>query len=441
MVWQFVLQIVLIFCNAVFACAEIAIISINDTKLDKMAAGGDKRAMRLKKLTSEPSKFLATIQVAITLSGFIGSAFAADNFSEPLVAAAMKAGIPIPENVMSSIAVILITLILSYFTLVFGELVPKRLAMKKAESMGLGMSGMITVISRIFAPIVWLLNVSTNGVLRLLGIDPNAEEENVTEEEILMMSDAGAEKGTIDRDEHRIIKNIFAFDDMEIGQICTHRTEVAFLASKDSDEDWHEVIDRSRHSRLPVYGENVDKIIGVLDTKTYYRLTDKSRENVMARSVDEPYFVHESMKADVLFDAMKSGRADHFAIVLDEYGGVSGIVTITDLVEQLVGEFTEALPNEMSEIIEKTGENQWAASGIAPLSRTAEALNVILPVREFDTLGAYLMAYSEEFPRDGEVTIIETDVLTAKLVKVNEHRIEKCILSVKAKPKSEDASK
>ncbi len=431
MVWQFVLQIALIFCNAVFACAEIAIISINDTKLDKMAAGGDKRAIRLKKLTSEPSKFLATIQVAITLSGFIGSAFAADNFSEPLVNAAVKAGIPISENVLKSVSVVLITLILSFFTLVFGELVPKRLAMKKAESMGLGMSGMITVISKLFAPIVWLLNVSTNGVLRLLGVDPNAEEENVTEEEILMMSDAGAEKGTIDKDEHRIIKNIFAFDDMDIGQICTHRTEVAFLSYKDNDASWREIIDSSRHTKLPIYGENVDKIIGVLNTKKYYRLGDKSRENVMASSVDEPHFVHESMKADVLFDAMKSGKADQFAVVVDEYGGVSGIVTITDLVEQLVGEFTEALPDEMSENIEKTGENQWTASGIAPLSRMAEAMGIVLPVREFDTLGAYLMAYSEEFPKDGEVSIIETEVLTAELVKVNKHRIEKCILSLK----------
>lgn len=428
MIWQLLLQVVLIFCNAVFACAEIAIISINDAKLDKLAAGGDKRAVRLKKLTSEPSKFLATIQVAITLSGFIGSAFAADNFSEPLVKAAVGAGIPIPESVMKSVSVVLITLILSYFTLVFGELVPKRLAMKKAEPMALGMSGMITGISKLFRPIVWLLNVSTNGVLRLLGIDPNADEENITEEEILMMSDAGAEKGTIDADDHRIIRNLFAFDDLTAGQICTHRTEVTFLSAEDSDEEWRDVIYGSRYSMIPVYGENVDDIIGVLDAKKYYRLSDRSKDSVMKNAVDEPFFVHEEMKADVLFDAMKARNAKRFAVVVDEYGGVSGIITVTDLVEQLVGDFSEEALEETADIIEKTGDNEWTASGIVALSEAAEAMGVELPASQYDTLGAYLLSNSKTFPKDGEIMTIETDVLTAKLTEVRNHRIDKCIL-------------
>ncbi len=431
MIWQLLLQVVLIFCNAVFACAEIAIISINDAKLDKLSAEGDKRAIRLKRLTSEPSKFLAIIQVAITLSGFIGSAFAADNFSEPLVKAALAVGIPISEKVLKSVSVVLITLILSYFTLVFGELVPKRLAMKKAEPMALGMSGMITVIAKIFRPIVWLLNVSTNGVLRLLGIDPNADDENVTEEEILMMSDAGAEKGTIDKDDHRIIKNIFAFDDIEVGQICTHRTDVGFLYDTDSDAEWTEMIDSCRHHKIPVCHENVDEIVGILDIRKYYRLADKSRENVMAKAVDEPYFVHESLKADVLFDTMKVSGNDQFAVVIDEYGGVSGIITITDLLEQLVGDFEQMQPDELSDSIEKTGENEWRGSGIVPLTDAAEAMELELPIAHFDTLGAYLLANSVEYPRDGATMTIETDVLTAELTRVKHHRIEQCILRKK----------
>ena len=428
MIWQLLLQVVLIFCNAVFACAEIAILSINDTKLDKLAANGDKRAVRLKKLTGEPSKFLATIQVAITLSGFIGSAFAADNFSEPFVEAALMIGIPISRKVLSSVSVILITLILSYFTLVFGELVPKRLAMKKAESMALGMSGMITVISKLFRPIVWLLNVSTNGVLRLLGIDPKADEDSITEEEILMMSDAGAEKGTIDENDHRMIKNLFAFDDMTAGQICTHRTEVTFLSAEDSDDEWHEVIFSSRYSMIPVCGENVDDIIGVLNAKKYYRLSDKSRSSVMKNAVEEPYFVHEGMKADVLFNAMKSRDAKLFAIVVDEYGGVSGIITVTDLVEQLVGDFSEETLEELYDSIEKTGDNEWTASGLVPLTEAAEVMDIKLPTGEYDTLGAYLLANAKAFPKDGAVTTIKTDVLTAKLTDVNNHRIDKCII-------------
>ena len=195
---QIILQIILIALNAVFACAEIAVISMNDNKLAKMAENGDKRAVRLARLTSQPARFLATIQVAITLSGFLGSAFAADNFADRLVKWLLSLGMPVPESTLNTVSVILITLILSYFTLVFGELVPKRIAMKKAEALALGMSAMISFISKLFAPIVWALTASTNGILRLCGIDPNAEEDQVSEEEIRMMVDVGNQKGVID---------------------------------------------------------------------------------------------------------------------------------------------------------------------------------------------------------------------------------------------------
>ena len=200
------LQVILIALNAIFACAEIAVISMNDSKLSKLAAEGDKRAIRLARLTSQPARFLATIQVAITLSGFLGSAFAADNFSDKLVGWFMKLGVPIPEKTLDTIAVIFITIVLSYFTLIFGELVPKRVAMRKAEPLALGMSALISGIAKLFAPIVWFLTVSTNAILRLLGIDPNAEEEEVSEEEIRMMVDLGSQKGTIDHDEKEFIK-------------------------------------------------------------------------------------------------------------------------------------------------------------------------------------------------------------------------------------------
>lgn len=431
MVWQLLLQVLLIFCNAVFACAEIAVISVNDAKLDKMAASGNKKAKRLKKLTSEPSKFLATIQVAITLSGFIGSAFAADNFADRLVKLARNAGIAVSTSVLRSVSVIIITLILSYFTLVFGELVPKRVAMKKAEPMALSMSGMITFISKLFAPIVWLLNVSTNCILKIMGISPEGEEETVTEEEILMMSDAGAEKGTIDEDDNRIIKNIFAFDDISVEHLCTHRTDVVFLSEQDSDEKWAETIHNSFHSKFPIYKDGIDKITGILDARRYYRLTDRSRENVMKYAVREPYFVHENMKADILFDAMKMQNAEHFAVVIDEYGGVCGIVTVTDLVEQLVGDFSEESFDDMSERIEKTGENLWTAGGMVSLTEAAEELNIHLPTDKYDTLSGYLLSFADEFPKDNEITIINTDILRAELTEVKNHRIIRCRLSIK----------
>lgn len=431
MVWQLLLQVILILLNAFFACAEIAIISTNDAKLEKMAEDGNSRAKRLLRLTTEPSEFLATIQVAITLSGFIGSAFAADNFSEPLTDALKSTITFISPSVLKSVCVVAITLVLSFFTLVFGELVPKRLAMKNPENIALKISGIVTFISKLFAPLVWILNKSTNGVLRLLGIDPTKQDENVTEEEILMMSDVGAENGTINEDEHRIIKNVFEFNDICVGQVCTHRTEVSFLDFDDDDETWLEQIYSYDSRKIPIYQGNIDKIIGILDTKQYWKLGDKSRDVVMKVAVSEPYFVHENMKADVLFDEMRTRNSQQFAIVVDEYGGVNGIITVTDLVEQLVGDFSVDNKDELEEFIEKTGENQWTASGIIPLSQVADETKSKLPVEEYDTLSDYLMAYAVEFPKDGVVTSIETDLISAKLTKVNNHRIERCIISVK----------
>ena len=209
LLWQIVLQVVLIALNAVFACAEIAVISMNDNRLAQLAAQGDKRAVRLARLTSQPAKFLATIQVAITLSGFLGSAFAADNFSDRLVGWLVNLGVTIPASTLDAVSVVVITLILSYFTLVFGELVPKRIAMKKAESLALGMATLISAVAKVTSPIVWVLTASTNGILRLCGIDPNSEDDEVSEEEIRMMVDVGNQKGVIDLQERDIIQNVF----------------------------------------------------------------------------------------------------------------------------------------------------------------------------------------------------------------------------------------
>ncbi len=284
------LQLALIALNAVFACVEIAVITFNDVKLNRLAAAGNKRAVRLAHLTSQPARFLATIQVAITLSGFLGSAFAADNFSDPIVDALLKAGVHIPAATLNTIAVIVITLILSYFTLVFGELVPKRIAMNNAEKLALGLSGLISFISRLFAPLVWLLTVSTNGVLRLLGMDPNAEDEEATEENIRMMVDVGSEKGTIDHTEREMIQNVFEFDDITVGEILTHRTQVDMLYLDESDEEWLAAIRESRHSHYPVCDETADGVVGILDARDYFRMSERGRDAVMKRAVSPARF-------------------------------------------------------------------------------------------------------------------------------------------------------
>jgi len=421
-----ILQLVLIALNAVFACAELAVLSINETKLERMADQGDKRAKRLFKLTREPAKFLATIQVAITLSGFLGSAFAADGFSEPLVDWVLSLGVKIPRTTLDSIAVVVITLILSYFTLVFGELVPKRVAMKKAEALGLSISGLVNGISVAFKPIVWFLSVSTNAILRLLGIDPNEADEQVNEEEILMMVDAGSEKGAIDEQEREFIQNVFEFDDLTAEEIAVHRTEVTILWLEDTMEEWAKTIHDSRHTLYPVCRDSADNVIGILNAKDYFRLDDKSRENVMEMAVKTPFFVPETIKADVLFRKMKKTR-NIMAIVLDEYGGMVGIVTLNDLIEQLVGDLGEDTPEEEAAEphVEQLDENTWAIVGNAELQDIEEALGVDIGLEEVETFTGLVFGELDMITSDGPQDIeLDFKGLHIHITRVEDHQID-----------------
>lgn len=419
------LQVILIALNAVFACAEIAVLSISETKLERMAEQGNKRAKRLFRLTREPAKFLATIQVAITLSGFLGSAFAADNFSEPLVDWVVGLGVSIPRATLDTVAVVLITLILSYFTLVFGELVPKRVAMKKSEKLALGISGLVSGISVIFKPIVWFLSVSTNAMLRLLGIDPNEADEQVSEEEIRMMVDAGSEKGAIDEHEKEFIENVFEFDDLTAGEIATHRTDVTILWMEDEDSVWAETIHNSRHTLYPVCEDSPDNVVGILNAKDYFRLAEKTRENVMQEAVKPPYFVPETIKADLLFRNMKKTR-NAMAVVLDEYGGMEGIITLNDLIEELVGDLGEETPEEEAcePHIEQMDGDTWAIIGNVDLYDIEQALDVDIGLEEVDTFTGLVFSELDSVPEDGEQNIeLEFKGLAIRIRRVEDHRI------------------
>lgn len=434
-----ILQLVLIALNAIFACAELAVLSINETKLERMAEQGNKRAKRLFKLTREPAKFLATIQVAITLSGFLGSAFAADGFSEPLVDWILSLGVNIPRSTLDSIAVVIITLILSYFTLVFGELVPKRVAMKKAEALGLRISGLVSGISTVFKPLVWFLSVSTNAVLRLMGIDPNEADEQVNEEEILMMVDAGSEKGAIDEQEREFIQNVFAFDDLTAKEIAVHRTDVTFLWMEDSMEEWETTIHDSRHTLYPVCRDSADNIIGILNAKDYFRLDDKHRELVMRNAVKEPFFVPETIKADVLFRKMKKTH-NMMAIVLDEYGGMVGIITQNDLIEQLVGDLGDETPEEASTEphLEQMDEKTWAIIGNVELYDIEQALDVDIGLEEVDTFTGLVFGELDMIPSDGEQNIeLDFKGLHIHIKKVEDHQISYAVVTKLELPEKE----
>ena len=424
MVGLLIFQLVLIALNAVFASAEIAVLSINETKLEHMAAEGNKKARRLFNLTREPARFLATIQVAITLSGFLGSAFAADNFSEPLVDWALAAGIKLSRSTLDSIAVVVITLILSYFTLVFGELVPKRVAMKRSEQLGLGISGLISGISVVFKPIVWFLSVSTNGVLRLLGIDPNEADEQVSEEEIRMMVDAGSEKGAIDHQEKEFIQNVFEFDDLTAREIVTHRVDVTLLYTEESMEDWARTIHESRHTLYPVCMDSPDNVIGVLNAKDYFRLESKDRDSVMS-IVKPAFFVPETIKADVLFRNMKKNRSG-LSVVLDEYGGFVGIVTLFDLLEELVGDLgEESAEEEAAEPhIQQLDQNSWAIHGNVELCDIENALDIHIEQDEVDTFSGLVFSELDMIPPDGKQDIrLLVEGLEVQVLHIEEHQI------------------
>ncbi len=436
------LQIFLIALNAIFACAEIAVLQMNETKLEHMAAEGNGKAKRLFKLTREPAKFLATIQVAITLSGFLGSAFAADNFSEPIVNWISRTFGIASSATLDSAVVILITLVLSYFTLIFGELVPKRLAMKKAEPIAMGISGLISGISWLFKPVVWFLSVSTNLVLRLCGVDPNEADEEVGEEDIKLMVDAGSENGTIDVQERELIQNVFEFNDTTVGEIATHRANVVFLWAEDDIDVWARTINESRYTCYPICDGSTDNIIGVLNAKEYFRLPVRTRETIEAEAIIPAYFVPETTTANVLFRNMRANRAA-MAVIVDEYGGTVGVITMNDLISEIVGDFDDITDDDTDtppELIEKLGEGEWKLNGNVKLELIEEATGLKLASDDHETITGLVFASLDTIPEDGEQDMdIELDGLTVHIARIENHCIDSALLTVKQTEEQSEA--
>lgn len=421
---QCLLQLILLTLCGAMTFAETAAVSVSDPRLEKLAAEGGKRGARLRKILSSPARFLASMKTAFLFTALTAAAFGVYGFAGRIASALDGTGLSAGN--CGALGTFIVALAECFLILVFCELIPRRIAARSPEKAALRMSAFLRIVMIASEPAVWLTGALSGGILRLMGIDPNAEEEIVTEEEILMMSDAGAEKGTIDEDENRIIKNVFAFDDMTAGQVCTHRTEVSVLWEKDDISEWEETIHRTRHSIFPVCGESVDDVIGVLSAKDYFRLDDRSRENIMRNAVREPYFVHETMKADRLFEQMKQSGADHFAVVVDEYGGMSGIITVTDLVEQLVGDFSDDEDDIPQPRMEKLTDNSWLIPGATSIAEVSEELGIELPAERYETFGGYVIAELGDIPRDGTQLSIEADGLKIEVLELRHHRIEVC---------------
>lgn len=366
---QLLLQAVLILLNAFFAATEIAVISLNEKKIQAQAESGNKRAGKMLKIIQEPTQFLSTIQIGITLAGFLGSAFAADNFAKRLSGGLIRlfGASSEHEGTIQTVSVILITLILSYFTLVLGELVPKRIAMRHKEKLAGAVCGIITVLSKILKPIIWFLTVSTNGVLRLVGIDPKEKEEAVSEEDIVIMLDAGGDDGTIRQDDIRYIKNVFRLEHQAAVDIMTPRSAVIAVSADSSDGELVALIEREGYSRIPVYEKDLDSVIGILHASEY--LLRRGTPGFALRDIlHEPEFVPETMPLDALFRKMQSEH-NHMAVVVNEFGMTLGIVTMEDVLEELVGEIWDEQDVAVEDdSIREAGENRY-------LVKTGESLD------------------------------------------------------------------
>ena len=423
MIGSIIILIILILINAFFASAEIAFISLNDAKIDIQAKEGNKKAKKIQNMLKNPSKFLATIQIGVTLAGFLSSAFASDTFADKL-APVLNTWLPsLSISTWKSISIIIITIILSYFTLVFGELVPKRIAMKYYEKVSFASIGIIKTISVITAPFVKFLTFSTNIVSKLFGVT-GEEEDNVTEEEIRMMVDVGEEKGTIKEEEKELINNVFEFNDITASEIMKHRKDIFAVDINISNDELMEELSKEeyRYSRIPVYDETIDEIKGILYIKDVLKNIGKKNFKVK-NVVKDAYFVSQTRLINEVFKELQKNKMQ-IAIIIDEYGGTAGLITMEDILEELVGDIYDEYDKEEKEF-EKIDENTYIIVGSMPIYDVNKLLNANIPEGDYDTLSGFLQEKLGRIPEEEENPIIETKEVTYKIEKYEDKRILK----------------
>lgn len=431
MITKIALLFILIGLNAFFAASEMALISLNDNKIKLMAENGNKKAKKLVKLLSEPSRFLATIQIGITLAGFLASAFAAESFADPIVGVLGGLNIPLSPSILKVSTVLIITLVLSYFTLVIGELVPKRIAMNRSESIAFFVVGPLTVLSIVANPFVKLLTFSTNSVVRLFGIDPNSTEDDVTEEEIRMLVDVGEEKGAINEREKIMINNIFEFNNKTAEDIMTHRMELVAIPKSIHIVELIQILKTEQYSRIPVYEKSVDNIVGILHVKDLLPLiaSNSTVAFEIANYLRRPYYVPLQKRIDKLFNELQMAQT-HIGIVIDEYGGTAGIVTTEDLVEEIMGNIFDEYDREEDREIRSIDEMTYEVNGTISLDELKKILDVDLPVEDFETLNGFLISLFGNIPPSGEVSEVNYNQINFKTIAVTEKRIEKVLVKV-----------
>ncbi len=425
MLWISILQLALILLSAMFSCIEVAVHAVYENRISDIQNGG-KRSERLIKLLKDPERSITTIKLGITMSGYMASAYAAVGFSDIVVDFFRQKSIE--GGWVQPVSVFVVTLILTYLTVVFGDLMPKRIAAKHARSIALGGVWLISSVGALFYPLVWLMSKSANLLLGIMGIDSSEYSSKVSEAEIRMLVDLGNQRGAIAPEECSVINNIFEFNDITIGRIVTHRTDVVGLWHKDSTEVWREVVFSSDHSLYPIYGETEDDVIGILSAKEYCRMPKNAdKAEVMERVVSPPYFVPDSISADVLFRDMRKNNT-RMAVVMDEYGGILGIVTINDLIELILGDLSDT-PQQSVESIIQLSENTWDVGGAVPLAEINQTLGICLPSKDFDTIGGYIFAELGYIPSEQSFDLCKDNIHMA-VVGISGHKVERVIITI-----------
>lgn len=424
---ELLLILVLVLVNAFFAASEMAIVSINKNKVSLLAEEGNMKAKYLLKLLNEPSRFLATIQVGITLAGFLASASAATNISKHLSFILVKFNIPGSDQ----ISVVVITILLAYITLVFGELFPKRIALQKSEPIAMFVVKPILFVSKITSPFVKMLTASTNILVKIFGLNLDNLEEKVSEEEIRSMIKVGEENGVINEIEKDMIDGIFKFDDTLAKEIMTPRRNVFALELNTPIEEVINRISEEQYSRIPIYETDIDNIVGVLYMKDLFaRLKNGDVKSINIKEMlRTAYFVPETKNIDALFRELQNTK-NHMAILIDEYGGFSGIVTIEDLIEEIMGNIFDEY-DECIDDIKKVDSNSYLVNGLITIDEVNENLNIKLPSEDIDTIGGFVVNLLGTIPKENDDSIVEYNNLIFKIEKVNEKRVEELIISMK----------
>ena len=420
---KLIIMLVCLAFSGFFSASETAFTSANHTKLKNMSADGNKRASLVLKMLDNYDKLLSTILVGNNIVNILLSSVATLWFIDLLT-----------DTSWLSAASAISTAVITVVVLIFGEISPKSLAKDKPDRFAMAVAPFLQFISVILTPVNFLFMQWKK--LLVLVFKP-AEEEAVTEGEVLTLLDEAHEDGSIDEYNKELIENIFDFDDLSAGEIATHRTEMTALSVDETMEEWESIIQNSNHTRYPVCGEGIDDIVGILDTRTYFRLADKSRDSVMANAVKPAYFVPEAVKADVLFRNMKKNK-ESIAIVLDEYGGVRGMITVTDLVQCLVGDFTESDEDgEEIEPIIQLEENRWQISGAVTITELEDALDMEIADCDTDTFSGFVLGLYGSIPDDCETFEISTEQMDIQVTEIREHRVESAVIILKTEDEEE----